>query len=86
MTDSRVPNRLRRLLERRPPRSDLSAQMFWLVDVIFACSESNLTDEAALLRSALGHLGRYLEEGQAAALGAALNELAAFEERLHKEA
>lgn len=82
--NDRLPNRLRRLLDKRPPKADLSAQMFWLVDVIFACSELELRDEAALLRSALGHLGRYLEEGQSSELGAALTDVDAFEKRISR--
>jgi len=79
---SKVPNRIRRLLERRPTKDDVQAQLLWLVDVIFACSEVGLLHEAAHLRRALGHLGKYLEEHVLPELELAFTELQNFEKLL----
>jgi hypothetical protein len=80
---SKVPNKIRRLLERRPlAREDVQAQLLWIVDVIFACSEGGLLREAAHLRRALGHLGKYLEEHVIPELELAFHELQHFEKLL----
>ena len=72
------------MLDKRPAKEDLHAQLFWLVDVIFACSEASMLGEATHLRRALGYLGNYLEEHSQDALGKALGELEAFEKRLNE--
>lgn len=77
-----ISNKVRRLLERRPLRDDFQGQLFWLVDIIFACGEAGLLSEASHLRKALGHLGRYLEEHTQQELDLALTELGRFEELL----
>ena len=74
-----IPNKIRRLLDKRPTKDDLQAQLFWLVDVIFACGETNMLHEAAHLRRALGHLGKYLEDHDEPELARAMSELEAFE-------
>jgi hypothetical protein len=53
-----------------------------MVDVIFACNEAGLQEEAAHLRRALGHLGKFLEEGEMSERDLAFSELAAFEREL----
>jgi hypothetical protein len=77
-----IPNKIRRLLDKRPAKQDLQAQLFWLVDVIFACGEASMLHEAAHLRRALGHLGKYLEEHQDDELARAMSELDEFERLL----
>lgn len=72
------------MLDKRPAREDLQAQLFWLVDVIFACSEAGMLGEATHLRRALGFLGSYLEEHAEEALGKAISELEAFEKLLNE--
>ena len=65
-------------------RDDLHGQLLWLVDVIFACSGAGLLHEAAHLRRALGHLGRYLEEHASSELEGAIRELEQFEKLLEE--
>lgn len=74
-----LPNKIRRLVERRPRREDLQGQLFWLVDVIRACSDTGLHQEAMHLKKALGALGRYLQQNDAPALAQATTELDVFE-------
>ena len=74
-----LPNRIRRLVERRPRREDTQGQLFWLVDVILACSETGLTVEEAHLKKALGLLGRFLQHNDEATLTQARTELEVFE-------
>jgi hypothetical protein len=50
--------------------------------VIFACGEANMLHEAAHLRRALGHLGKYLEEHDPQALTLAMHEIEEFERLL----
>ena len=76
---SPLPNRIRRLIERRPLKGDLQGQLFWLVDVILACSETGLVQEAQCLKKALGFLGKYLEQNSEPQLNAAMHELETFE-------
>lgn len=58
--------RIARTLERRPGPERLREQLFWLVDLVYACKasgESILIAHAALVEEALGLLGTYLETG-----------------------
>ena len=60
-----------RMLHRRPPRGRFREQLFWLVDIVYACKSSGdelLAEEARLVEGALGRLGEYLETGDTAAL------------------
>jgi len=63
--------KIARMLHRRPPHGRFREQLFWLVDIVYACKSSGnplLADEARLVEDALGRLGEYLETGDHAAL------------------
>jgi len=63
--------KIARMLNRRPPQGRFREQLFWLVDIVYACKASGdalLADEARLVEDALGRLGEYLETGDATAL------------------
>ena len=62
------------MLLRRPPEGRLREQLFWLVDIVFACKASGdpeLSTQAELVEEALGNLGDYLETGDNVALDVA---------------
>lgn len=64
-------DKIARMLERRPPDSRFREQLFWLVDLVYACKASGdplLSDHARLVEDALGRLGEFLETGDASAL------------------
>jgi hypothetical protein len=64
-------DKISRMLQRRPPSGRLREQLFWLVDLIFACKASGdaqLAAEARLVEDALGAMGEYLETGNEDAL------------------
>ncbi len=66
--------RIARMLQRRPPHGRFREQLFWLVDIIYACKASGddlLAREALLVEEALGRLGEYMETGDLQALHAA---------------
>ncbi len=59
------------MLLRRPPQGRFREQLFWLVDIIYACKSSGdegLAGEAQGVEDALGRLGEYLETGDTRAL------------------
>lgn len=59
------------MLMRRPPQGRFREQLFWLVDIIYACKSSGdagLVAEAEAVEDALGRLGEYLETGDTRAL------------------
>jgi hypothetical protein len=59
------------MLDRRPPDGRLREQLFWLVDIVYACKASGdgvLAEQAQLVEDALGNLGTYLETGDTEAL------------------
>lgn len=59
------------MLLRRPPEGRLREQLFWLVDIVFACKSSDdkdLVEQASLVEQALADLGDYLETGDSEAL------------------
>ncbi|MFX0048436.1 MAG: toll/interleukin-1 receptor domain-containing protein [Candidatus Hermodarchaeota archaeon] len=63
--------KISKLLESRPPQGQFREQLFWLVDVIYACKASNnrlLVEEAKLIEKALGKLGEFLKSGNQEAL------------------
>lgn len=60
-----------RILHRRPPSRRPREQLFWLVDLIYACKSSgdqDLAREAHWVEDALGRLGSFLETGEPHAL------------------
>jgi hypothetical protein len=63
------------LLELRPPKDRFRDQLFWLVDIINACKNTNnrtLIEEAKLMEKALGDLGTFLETGNSQELNKAI--------------
>ena len=67
--------KIKNLLDARPPKGRFRDQLFWLVDIIYACKESNnrvLIEEAKLMEKALGDLGKFLETGKTDELNKAL--------------
>lgn len=78
--------RVAELLERRPVASAAVAnryreQLFWLVDLIYACKtsgEPELVAKGAVVEEALGSLGEFLETGDHAALRRASAQVEAF--------
>ncbi len=63
--------KIARMLNRRPPPGRFREQLFWLVDIVYACKASGdrlLVEEARLVEDALGRLGEYLETGDETAL------------------
>ncbi len=70
-----------RMLHRQPPEGNFREQLFWLVDVIYACKtsgEPKLTQEARLVEEALGQLGEYIETGEQDALEQARDRMQKF--------
>jgi hypothetical protein len=71
-TDPRISlDKIARMLHRRPPQGRFREQLFWLVDLIYACKSSGdnaLAAEAQLVEDALGLLGEFLETGDRDAL------------------
>jgi hypothetical protein len=64
-------DKIRQALQRRPGPQDFREQLFWLVDMIYACKAAQdvrLVERARLLEDALGSLGDFLETGDSAAL------------------
>ncbi|HSI04192.1 MAG TPA: hypothetical protein VLC93_06945 [Myxococcota bacterium] len=54
------------MLERRPPESRFREQLFWLVDLVYACKSSGdpeLVKHARLVEEALGNLGEFMQTG-----------------------
>ncbi len=73
--------RISRMLHRRPPQGRFREQLFWLVDIIYACKASGdrvLIAEARLMEAALGRLGEYLETGETTALNEATTAVEQF--------
>ncbi|MCK5688512.1 hypothetical protein KAI87_04535 [Myxococcota bacterium] len=69
------------MLSRRPPAGRFREQLFWLVDIIYACKSSDhiiLAGEAGLVEDALGSLGEFLETGDMAALELATSRVEKF--------
>ena len=67
--------KIKNLLDIRPPKGRFRDQLFWLVDIVYACKESNnrvLIEEAKLMENALGDLGKFLETGKTNELDKAL--------------
>ncbi|MEM6532933.1 MAG: hypothetical protein AAF654_09925 [Myxococcota bacterium] len=63
--------KISRMLRRRPPPGRFREQLFWLVDIVYACKASDdesLAAEATLVEEALGQLGEYIETGDEMAL------------------
>ena len=59
------------LLHNRPSKGRFREQLFWLVDIIYACKNSNntlLVEEAYLMEDALGRLSEFLKTGDQQAL------------------
>ena len=66
--------KIARMLERRPPDSRFREQLFWLVDLVYACKASGdarLSEHARLVEDALGRLGEFLQTGEMSALNEA---------------
>ncbi|MEM6559307.1 MAG: hypothetical protein AAF219_03050 [Myxococcota bacterium] len=64
-------DKIARLLRKRPPTGRFREQMFWLVDIVYACKRSDdeqLAAEAALVEEALGRLGEFIQTGNEDAL------------------
>ncbi len=62
------------ILGRRPAVGLFREQLFWLVDLIYACKSSGdnaLAAEAQVVEDALGSLGEYLETGDTVSLSRA---------------
>ena len=63
-------------------------QLFWLVDIVYACKASGdqvLSEQAQLVEDALGRLGEYIETGEEGALDDASARVEQFA-RMVKEA
>lgn len=63
--------RVSRMMLRRPGPGQLREQLFWLVDVVYACKSSGdqtLEESAALVEEAVGLFGSYMEKGDDEAL------------------
>lgn len=74
-------DKIRVALQRRPGPDQFREQLFWLVDLIYACTstgDAKLIAHARLLEEALGELGDYLETGEAHALEQAQSNLEEF--------
>lgn len=73
--------RISELLQRRPPPGRFREQLFWLVDLIYACkssSDEGVRRQATLVEQALGALGDYLETGNTEALQRATSQVEKF--------
>ena len=76
--------KIKELLERKPPRENRREQLFWLVDVVYACKQSGsqaLAQDAAEVEQALGSLQRLIGEEDTAALRNAASVVESF---IHK--
>jgi hypothetical protein len=74
-------DKIARMLQRRPPAGRFREQLFWLVDVIYACKASGeqaLVAQAQLVEEALGRLGEFLETGDNSLLDEAMTRIEAF--------
>ena len=81
-------DKIARMLRRRPPPGRFREQLFWLVDIVYACKASNdqaLSEQAQLVEDALGRLGEYIETGEEGALDDASARVEQFA-RMVKEA
>jgi len=70
-----------KLLHKRPPQGQFRDQLFWLVDLIYACKASNnlvLKEEAKLMEKALAHLSDFLETGNQSGLDEATKRVEQF--------
>lgn len=66
--------KIARMLERRPPEGRFREQLFWLVDLVYACKTSGdaeLVKHARLVEDALGNLGEFMQTGASDALAEA---------------
>ncbi len=73
--------KIARMLSRRPPQGKFREQLFWLVDLVYACKNSGdaeLLRQARLVESALGSLGEFLETGDRDALDEATAQVEQF--------
>ena len=73
--------KIARMLRRRPPQGKFREQLFWLVDLVYACKASgdrNVETSARLVEDALGCLGEFLETGSEQALGNASEHIEEF--------
>lgn len=64
-------DKIARMLERRPPPTKFRDQLFWLVDLVYACKASGsaeLIEHARIVEDALGRLGEFIETGDSSAL------------------
>lgn len=64
-------DKIARMLNRRPPPGRFREQLFWLVDIVYACKSSGddvLVAQAQLVEEALGRLGEFIETGEKTAL------------------
>lgn len=64
-------DKIARMLQRRPAAGRFREQLFWLVDVVYACkasSDAQLREQAQLVEDALGRMGEFLETGDSVAL------------------
>ncbi len=78
--------KIRLALQRRPAENQFREQLFWLVDLIYACTASGdpaLIGHARLLESSLGSLGKYLETGEVESLESAQKNLEEFARRIN---
>lgn len=74
-------DKIARMLQRRPPAGRFREQLFWLVDVIYACKasgERGLVAQAQLVEEALGRLGEFLETGDNTVLDDAMGRIESF--------
>ena len=74
-----------KMLRRRPPQGRFREQLFWLVDVVYACKGSGdnaLAAEARLVEDALGALGSFLETGDQHSLDEATARVEQFAEHV----
>lgn len=74
-------DRIVQVLRRRPAPGQFREQLFWLVDLIYACKASGdnaLAAEAQVVEDALGALGEFLETGNEDALGRATAQVEHF--------
>ena len=58
--------KIARMLERRPPPERFRDQLFWLVDLVYACKASGnslLNEHANIVEDALGRLGEFIQTG-----------------------
>lgn len=74
-------SKIARMLERRPPDSRFREQLFWLVDLVYACKGSGnalLEGHARLVEDALGQLGEFMQTGASEALALASKRVEEF--------